>query len=51
MERGDLKRFIESNGHSVSFSAEDGTTDLDVRAGATPAFESLEIEQQINIDA
>jgi hypothetical protein len=51
MEGGDLKPFIELNGHSAVFSSENGPADLDVCAGATPAFESLEIEQQIDIDA
>ena len=51
MEREDLKPFIELNGHSAGFSSEDGTADLDVRTGTAPAFQSLEIEQQIDIDA
>ena len=51
MEGEDLKSFIESNGHSADFSPEHGTTDLDMGTGNAPAFQSLEIEQQIDIDA
>jgi hypothetical protein len=51
MEGRDLEPFIESNGHSAGFSSEHGTADLDVRTGTTPAFQSLQIEQQIDIDA
>jgi hypothetical protein len=51
MEGEDLKPFIESDGHSAGFSSEDGTADLDVHTGTAPAFQSLEIEQQIDIDA
>jgi hypothetical protein len=51
MEGEDLKSFIESNGHSAGFSPQHGATDLDVGPGTTPAFQPLEIEQQVDIDA
>jgi hypothetical protein len=51
MEGKDLKPFIELNGHSSDFSSQHGTADLDVGTGGAPAFQTLEIEQQIDIDA
>ena len=51
MEGKDLKPFIESNGHSAGLSSEHSTADLDVCTGTAPALQSLEIEQQIDIDA
>ena len=51
MEGGHLKSLIESNGHPARFGSQYGTADFDVGAGTTPAFQFLEIKQQVHIDA